>query len=399
MNNKTSALYSVAILTFFLAIFDGILAYVIPLDVTSQGYSKTALGFIIGSSSLAGALGDILLSKFLKTSHFRRLFLAMYICCLIYATTLWRANTLVLYLIAMAFWGLYFDFKSFATFNFVGRFTPHRMHAVSFGIIDVFKCLGYVIAPLIAGIIIVEKITEEPFVLALLFLGFSVLSYVVLTFLTKRTHERLPLKKKNYGLLLELATWRKLGKVIFPVLLFTFLISMYDSFFWTVGPLISESLSTVSKFGGLFLTLYFLPTVVVGWFVGRITHKFGKKRTAYIAFALGSLFLTTVGFLSSSWVVLLIIFISSTFSAIAWPAINGVFADYIEEAPHLEQEIEGVSDFFYNIAYVIGPITAGILADSFGNSSALSIFGVLGVIASIILLIVTPKRILIPNKV
>lgn len=387
--NKTSSLYAVGMLTFFLTIFDGILGYTIPLDVISQGYSKTALGFIIGSSSLAGAIGDILLSKFLKTSNFRRLFLAMYICCLLYALSLWQANTLIIYLIAMAFWGLYFDFKSFATFNFVGRFTQHRMHASSFGLIDVFKCLGYVIAPLIAGIIIVDKITDKPFIIALLFLAFSALSYFGLIFLTKNTHEHLPLRKKNYSLLLEINTWKKIGKIIWPVLIFTVLISISDSFFWTVGPF----------FGGLFLTLYFLPTVMVGWFVGRITKKFGKKRTAFVSFALGSLFLTLIGFLGNSWLILILIFISSSFAAISWPASNAAYADYIEESPHLEQEIEGVSDFVYNFAYTIGPIMAGFLADSFGNNMTLSLFGVAGVLVCIILLVVTPKRIHVPNRV
>ena len=173
MQSKTSALYAVGILTFFFTIFDGILAYVVPVTIISQGYSKTALGFILGTSSFAGAIGDIFLSKFLKTSNFRRLFLAMYACALLYVTILSQANIIILYLLAMAFWGLYFDFKSFATFNFVGRFTPHRLHALSFGIIDVFKCLGYVIAPIIAGLVIIGTVTDQPFIIAFVFLIFS----------------------------------------------------------------------------------------------------------------------------------------------------------------------------------------------------------------------------------
>lgn len=389
MQTKTSALYAVGILTFFLTIFDGILAYVIPIEVTTQGYSKTAVGFILGFSSIAGAWGDILLSKFLKSSNFRRLFLAMYICCLLYAITLWQANGVFIYLLAMAFWGLYFDLRSFATFNFIGRFTPHRLHAHNFGILDVFKCLGYVIAPLIASMLIVDQVTDQPFLIALLFLGFSISAYFGLVFLTKTTHERVSLRKKNYSLLLEIDTWKKIGKYIAPVLLFTFLISMYDAFFWTLGPF----------FGGIFLSLYFLPTLVVGWFVGRFTKRYGKKRTAFISFALGSVVISFVGFANSSWLILIVVLVSSTFSAIAWPAINGAYADYIEESPHLEQEIEGVTDFAYNLAYILGPITAGILADRFGNGISFTIFGTIALIMSIILLAVTPRRIHVPNKI
>lgn len=399
MYSKASSLYLVALMTFFFTLFDGTLAYIIPLEVTGQGLSKTTLGLILGTSSIAGAVGDIFLSKILTNSNFRRLFLIMYAFCFGYVLLLWQANTLVMYLVAMVLWGLYFDFKNFATFNFVGRYTPHRLHASSFGVIDIFKCLGYFIAPLLAGLLIVDTVTEQPFIMALLFLGFSVIVYIALIFQTRKNKEHLVLKKKNYGILLELQTWQKLSKFLLPVLIFTLMINIYDSFFWTVGPLISEELSSINRFGGLFLTFYFFPAVIVGWFVGSTTKRFGKKRTAFVSFAIGAGVLSLVGLVSNSWIVLLVVLLSSFFTALAWPAIHGSYADYIEESPHLEQEIEGVSDFFYNIAYATGPIMAGILADNVGNTMTLTTIGIAGVTISVILLLITPKHIRVPAKI
>lgn len=80
------------------------------------------------------------------------------------------------------------------------------------------------------------------------------------------------------------------------------------------------------------------------------------------------------------------------------PAINAAYADYISEATQVEGEIEGLEDFAFNIGYVLGPISAGVLADTLGMKGAFSILGLLGVILAVILLVVTPKTITIKTR-
>jgi MFS family permease len=79
----------------------------------------------------------------------------------------------------------------------------------------------------------------------------------------------------------------------------------------------------------------------------------------------------------------------------ALPAINAAYADYISEAPQVEGEIEGLEDFAFNIGYVVGPISAGVLADILGMKGAFSILGAFGAALAFILLVVTPKNIVI----
>lgn len=88
-----------------------------------------------------------------------------------------------------------------------------------------------------------------------------------------------------------------------------------------------------------------------------------------------------------------LVFVSSIFISLSSPSINGAYADYIEETKSADKEIEGLQDFFTNLGFIIGPIMAGGLFDLIGGSAAFSVLGILGAIAAIILIIVTPKHI------
>ena len=135
------------------------------------------------------------------------------------------------------------------------------------------------------------------------------------------------------------------------------------------------------------------PSLLVGWFVGKLTQKYGKKHTAFWALFLGSFILALLHLTQNPVLIVLQIFASSFFIAMSFPAINGAFADYIRETLQYEKEIEGIQDFYTNIGFIIGPMMAGFLSDHIGIAPAFSLLGVIGCIVSIILLSITPKKI------
>ena len=127
-------LYLVATMLFFWAIFDGVLGYMVPLLITQAGFSETTMGIIFGSSSIVGGVFDFLLSKYITNTHFRRIYLAMLALCAIYPLLLWQAKGVWMFLLAMAFWGVYFDLQNFGNFDFVGRKADAATHSSHFGI-------------------------------------------------------------------------------------------------------------------------------------------------------------------------------------------------------------------------------------------------------------------------
>lgn len=401
---KKKGLYLLSIVILFWALFDGIITYIAPIVITESGMSKTLMGIIIGTSSIAGALFDFIACRLFSNTYYKKLFMIMFVICLVIPLILFKAHSFLMFVIAMALWGIYYDLKNIGIFNYVGRFTPKEEHTESFGVLQVFSAVGYLVAPLLVGILIAESLGWEPFILSWIFLAISIVFFVILTYKT-RSEEKLILSeidpgfmRKQKGTWSEVIIWGKLGKILFPVLLLTFFLNFADSFFWTIGPLVAESLSGIKQFSGIFMTAYALPPLLVGWLVGSFTRKYGKKRTSFISLLMGSVFLTLFSFIDNSLLLMLNVFAVSFFMSMAYPAINGAYADYISETYEYEKEIEGLEDFYTNWGYVIGPMMAGFMADQFGNENTFSVLGIMGVVTAVILILITPANIDIREK-
>jgi MFS family permease len=391
------SLYAACLMLLFWTLFDGVVSYASPLAITQAGYSETLLGFIIGMSSAAGAIFDFVLSKFLNNTHFRRVFLLMFAICFTFPLILLQAKTFWMFLLAMVVWGLYYDLMNFASYDFVGRKFPENEHSTAFGLLNVFKELGYVLAPLIAGLVIgtASHMNQQPFLLMLTFLAISIIFYLVLTYITSReTKEYIENKTiKPHNIARELFLWKTIGRQLIPVLILSMFFNIFDSFFWTLGPIISENYAALHPFNGLFLTAYTLPSLIVGWMVGSVTKKFGKKKTAFVSFMIGSVILSVFFLIHNPIAIIADIFLASFFVGFTIPAINGAYADYISETSKVEREIEALGDFFTNIGYIVGPIVAGILADRIGTAQTFSFLGAICAVVGLFLLLTTPKNI------
>lgn len=401
LNN--SLLYTVGMMLFFWAIFDGVLGYLVPLVITQAGFSDTVMGIIFGSSSIVGAVFDFILSKYLTNTHFRRIYLGLFAVCALYPLILLQAKGVWMFLLAMAMWGMYFDLENFGNFDFVGRKADTEIHASHFGMLISFKSVGYLLAPLIAGLLIgTTKIGSQPFVFAWIMLGIAAIFFVFVLLMGRKSDKSdvEPKTIKPVNLLREIFLWKTIGKILLPVLCLTIFLNIIDAFFWTIGPLTAESFASFHPLNGLFLVAYEIPPLLTGLLVGSIANAFGKKKTAFVALIIGSLVLIYMSLFSNFLVITGMVFLASCFIAISWPSINGAYADYISETMKYEKEIEGIEDFATNFGYIVGPMLAGFLADRVGNIQSFAFLGFAGVIVGLVLLKFTPKeiKVIVSNK-
>lgn len=330
---------------------------------------------------MAGGLFDFLLSKYLPNANWRKLYLFLFALCFIHPLILYNSKLIFVYLISMAMWGLYYDFANFGNFDFVSREIKKSEHTSSFGVLGVFKSLGYLLAPLTVGLVIGATLDVKPFILAWVFLILSFIFYILLKIYMGKNRKKVRLHRyKPSSFALEFKLWKRIGKVIFPSLVVTYLISMHDSFFWTIGPIFSESFTQFKPLDGIFLTAFSLPPLIVGWFVGGIKKKWRGKNIPLDMFFISSILLSLMWFANNPYLLIFIIFTSSSFSTLSWFILSGHYADLIEKKQTQEKEIAGVEDFSVNLGYVIGPVLAGVLSDQLGylrTFSALGIFGIL----------------------
>ena len=396
---KHKLLFSIAFMVFFFNLADAILTYILPLIITQNGFSKSEMGLIIGSSSLFGIGFDLLLGRYLKKPHYQRLYAAVLILTIIFIAMLYGTLSLVVLLFGMAVWGLYWNLFHFSNYDFVSRAVPKNEHANAFGVISVFHSFASTLGPLIAGLVIGTTffIDFQPFLLAGVFVFCAALWLWVASFhisMHIQKQERAVIKPHETGWIHEMRIWRAIGRQLFPLLVVLFLMFTTYAFFWTIGPLIAED-GEFGIWGGLLLTAFTFPSLFTGWLVGKVTKKHGKKRTALWSFFLGSLLMTSFPFMPHPALVIGVVGVASFFYGFTLPAIDGALADYIAEAQEYEKEIQSLSDFFYNVGWSVGPITAGFLADGVGNKQSFIVLGVVSVLTCLFLLNVMPKKIVL----
>jgi len=386
--------YLLGFMFFFWTLFDGLIAYIAPILITSRGFSATEMGLIIASSNIFGLIFDFILVRFLKNTNYRRLFLIVYLLCFAYPIFLWLSKSVGVFLISMMIWGLYGDLNNFAIYNFLGRHSKEEDHCRDSGIVDLSRGLGYLIAPIISGILVVEAIDFFPVSLSISFLAISMTLFVLLIGLKiKEESTILEHKAHNYNFLKELSVLRKIGKLLLPVLLFNIAIHIFDALIWTIGPIYSQNFPNFEDFGGFFMTAYSLPTLLFLWLADPVSKRFGKKRTAYLSFFLGCVFVLPLAVVSNPVPILIFMFISSIVSALAWPAIRGAFTDYIAESPSYGKEIETLNDLSCNVGYIIGPIIGGIMVDNIGYNNMFLVISIAGMSLTLFLFLITPRNI------
>jgi len=397
---NTPHVFILGLIILFWSLFDSIITYLTPVILSAHHFSNTQIGMIIGFSSLAGALFDILITKIFTKSSFRRFFIFLFIICMLYPLVLGYADSIFVFLIAMAMWGVYYDFYGFGIFDFISKYTNKDSHSQGFGIINMSKTLGQIIAPIIIGFTLIGIVYWKLFFLAWIFLGIAVILFVVLLWKLKNISSIINDTNNNINetnhhkkrsLLFEVNIWTKIARFMVAPLIVTFFLFTIEAFFWTLAPLFAES--NMTSFGGFFLAAYGIPILISGWFIGKITSKYGNRRTAFYGLLIGSVLLSLFFLVSSNpWFIIILIFVAAMFFTIAMPSINGTYSDCIVASPELEKEIEGLEDLAFNTAYIFGPILAGLLSDLTSIPLAFSILGGAGAIIALSLILFASKN-------
>lgn len=417
-------LFSVCFMLFFWALFDALISIMTPIAIKNAGFSNTSLGLIIGFSSLAGAIFDFLLSKYLTRTHFRRIFLLMFLCCFAYPLVLTGAKSLWLFLIAMVIWGLYYDLNNFGSLDFVGRKFGEHTNAVSFFLMDFSTNMGYMLFSLVfaAGIVLTATPQTLLFLYLMLFLSFS--GYLsLLYFNRKEKKDFIPDRRlHSFSFFVEAKLWLRINKIIFPLVILTLLFNIFDGFFWTLGPLLlastpdiqtitskltqmqtdtvstasvtslTEFISTWFPVSDAMLLVYTVLIISIVIILFFFRSGLGKIRTAYIIFFFGALAMVLLIFLKNPLELFFPILFVIACSGFAMPLLDSAYADYVKNSYSVEKEIQGIQDFFVNVGYVIGPVLSGILADRFGYIRSFSFLGGFFMVVILAVLFFTPKN-------
>ncbi|MDD4409884.1 MAG: MFS transporter [Candidatus Pacebacteria bacterium] len=383
----------IGMMVFFFILFDGVLMYLAPIIITGAGISESMMGIIIGSSSIVGMVFDYLLYRMVKTIHYRRIFLVMFALALLFPVFLLGGSTIFIFLLAMAVWGIYYDFYNIGMLDIVERTSEPEEHASKFGILRSFEGLGYLLAPFFASVLLVY-LNPGPVMFFVILIPFliSFILYLNMAIYPIPERSKYVRFKESISLFFQRLIFKKeISLPIFPLLI-TFFINLVDTAIWTFGPLFSEQMGSDNNIlGGSFMIAFALPPILIGWFIGSLVNRFGNTNAAQASIAFSSIFLILVGLTTSPSLLIILIFIASFFLAIGIPSVNAIYTGYINKVAEQRKQTETIQDFFTNIGTTTGPVIGGYAAEYFGLSHAFIALGVIGLAVVFMLFIFTSR--------
>jgi MFS family permease len=190
-----------------------------------------------------------------------------------------------------------------------------------------------------------------------------------------------------------------LGKTVWPIVIIKFVLGVIDASFWTIGAVLSEKLVEQKVFlASLYLPFFTLPTLLMGFILVSVSIDTQKKKLSELFLIISSFFLILMGLNHDiNWQLVCVLAIG-VMHALAWPLTDAVYSDILSRMGHEKKHLIGISNSVYSLAYIIGPILAGLLSSFFGEYWAFSLIGIFVLMVSIVLLIFTPKKLRVPQN-
>lgn len=359
--------------------------------------STTAMGLVLSFSSLIGLAADLILPNLMKNFTVRRFLIMGALTSFIFALSLMfslRYSTLIILLFAMAIWGVYYEFLGFGTQEFIANSVPLRMRSSSWAFLSVFRTLAYFLGPFI-GAWLLFRGNDYPAIFSMIF---TTIGLFLLLFIGKARTKSQNIALNDVHILLEVKHWAVLSRRVWPVIIMSLLMGTIDAFFWSVGAVWTEELRDQNVFGGLFLSMYTLPSIFMGFVVTKWGIYQGKKKMAEKFLLLSGLGLTLLFFSPNVYWQLAVVCLSSLALSVVYPLIDATYTDIVARMGKEKKHLIGLSNSVVSLAYIIGPAAAGFAASQFGEQNTFVFLGALTAITAFFLIKITPKKLKLPQE-
>ena len=386
---------------FFLYLGDAVISNFVPSYMQNALGGSLAMGIMMSFSSIVGFGADLIFPQLFKTVSSRKLILLSISSVLLTAgALLWTTHFVypAIFLLVMGIWGLYYEFLHFGMASFVANNAAADQRSGVWSIISVVKSLAYCVGPLLGSWLFLWK-GGTP--LILLYAGFGFVAYVVWMFVGIKTggnSNDKNMEVEHFNMVDEINHWIVLFEHVWPILIVSLTLGIIDAAFWTTGVVMSDNLSRLHWLGSLFVPAYILPSIFIGFLVARLGISKGKKKLAEIFMLLTGMTMIGFGLTNSVFVLIAISFLIGVLTSVAWPLVDAVYSDISNRMGREQKHMMGLSSSTVNMSYITGPVIAGYIAQNIGESKTMMWVGVFVVLVSVVLLLVTPKKLRLPKK-
>lgn len=384
---------------FFVFLADAMMSYLAPLFIERRLSSTFLMGVVLSTSSLAGVTSDFLIARFLpRRDHY---FFSRWLIALAFffpLSFLFLPMNPLSFFLAMAVWGVYFEFACFSQSLFVKKTVTKEYHASTWSLLHMFRMAGCILAPFLASSFLARGES------VVLYAVIGCLAAAAILFRVVRSRKAMtpvidPLDTPPVRTLREeFQVWGILFRKIWPVYLFYFAFMLLETSLATMGPFLSEQLKLLHPAGSLLLSLYLLPALFIPTLLPRLSRMIGKKRTAFVATVIGATMLAIGSWwLGTTLAYLGVVFVSAMCLALDYPAMNAVFEDYVARVGEFSHSLIGLHNTAGGFAYILGPLLAGALASWLAPHLIIGLFAAGLAVISLVVLVMTPRKIHLPQ--
>lgn len=370
----------------FWCFFDSMVTFLVPIKMDSLNFSPGLIGIMFAISAVASLLFDLLSLKIFKNIDYKKIFFLMFGLCFTYPIILFFTEDIIIMLIPMILWGVYLSLNSLGDMDYIGRRTSKRKFTAEFSRMQLIAAISYLLAPAIAALLIFDGINIKPFLLANLAI---LISFIFFKELIKRTKKDKKDDEENTKKVIdnkiETKTITKITKILSPLLIMNTTRACIISYFETLGALLAISIFTNKLMIGSIVIANIAPALFIGLIIKKTAHK-NKKLVASLSIIFGSICLASLFLINNPYLILLVIFMASSFFAILGPTIDSRIADYVNESPTIHSEVEVSSNLSLHIGFIIGPLAAGLSAQLFGYKNAFVVVGLFSLVIGLITL-------------
>lgn len=393
MWQRVAALLSVL---FFIGISDAILSDWVPTYLQGVLGGSLLMGLVFSFSSVVGFATDLVFPQLFKGVLVKHLLRWALGASLLFVVSLFFATIkplMPILLMAMAVWGVYYEFLAFASQQFVATVAPNHDRTKVWAVVGVFRSLAYFLGPILGGVIISRSGDRGVVVVSGLI---TLVSFLMLGFM-KTGNKAADIEFHKVNLLAEISHWRVLLVHVWPVVTISLVLGLIDATFWTTGTVLTDALALEHSWGFMFLPLYMLPSLFVGFLVLRWGIYQGKKKWAEIFMLLSGIFLSLLATVDNVVWQLAMVFLASSALSASYPLTDAVYSDVLARMGRERKHMLGLSSSTISLAYIVGPAVAGWIASMVGEKMTFSVLGVGVIFVSVVLLLVTPKKIKLPQ--
>lgn len=388
----------VSLVLFFVYLGDGILSDWVPAYIQESMGDSLMMGFIISFSSVVGFLADLIFPQLLKKVDTKKMIVlaiiaSLIFCGILFWSTWWPA--VILFLGAMAVWGVYYEFLGFGSQQFVSESIPPHARAGAWALLGSFRGLAYFLGPLLGSYLALSVGNTIVVTVAAVMVVIGYMFWLLTGGKTQKIS--LDENENRANIFIEAKHWWSLLKHVWPAVTISLTLSILDATFWTTGTVFSDNLARGHAWGGWFLPLYELPMVFVGVIVARWGVYKGKKKLAEIFMLVTSILLMSMWFKESVFVVLTVSFLVGVMTSFSWPLRDAIYSDVVNRMGFEGKHMIGLSGSTVSLAYIVGPILAGGIANVVGERMTFVWTGFGMMVVSILLLLLTPKKMRLPQ--